>query len=50
MCRGRESNSHEFPRTILSRMRLPIPPPRRACVVLICLHTIGKEKGCVNPA
>lgn len=27
-CRGRESNSHGLLRTILSRVRLPIPPPR----------------------
>ena len=28
LCRGRESNSHAFRRAILSRVRLPIPPPR----------------------
>ena len=33
MCRGRESNSHGLPRTILSRMRLPIPPPRKTLLL-----------------
>lgn len=33
MCRERESNPHELPRTILSRVRLPIPPSRQ------CPHT-----------
>ncbi len=28
LCRGRDLNPHEFPHTILSRARLPIPPPR----------------------
>lgn len=28
LCRGRESNSHAFRHAILSRARLPIPPPR----------------------
>lgn len=29
MCREGESNSHGLLRTILSRVRLPIPPSRR---------------------
>ena len=29
MCREGESNSHGLLRTILSRVRLPIPPPRQ---------------------
>lgn len=33
LCRERESNPHGLLRTILSRVRLPIPPSRR------CLHT-----------
>ncbi len=33
LCRGRESNPHSLRNTILSRTRLPIPPPR---------HTIFK--------
>jgi hypothetical protein len=32
-CRGWDSNPHASRRTILSRMRLPIPPPRRFVVV-----------------
>lgn len=27
-CLGGESNSHGLPHTILSRARIPIPPPR----------------------
>ena len=34
-CRRRESNSHGFPRTILSRVRLPIPPSRLKLIDII---------------
>ena len=34
MCRGEDLNLHELPHTVLSRARLPIPPPRQVGVIL----------------
>ena len=44
LCRERESNSHGLPRTILSRVRLPIPPPRqvRRLYTIYCFTKIKR--------
>ena len=39
LCRERESNSHGLPRTILSRVRLPIPSPRHFFYFVYSVYT-----------
>ena len=40
MCRGEDLNLHELPHTVLSRARLPIPPPRRVVAMRFALRVV----------